>query len=115
MSINREIINFEEIKFISMNGAGNKILIHDSRNQNIEIDEKLIIFLSNKNELIDFDQFVQICKPDSSADAKLLFWNPDGSKAEMCGNAIRCIAKIIIDEKKKKEIHFETINKKVIT
>ena len=32
MSINKEIINFEAIKFISMNGAGNKILIHDSRN-----------------------------------------------------------------------------------
>jgi diaminopimelate epimerase len=97
-----------------MNGAGNKILIHDSRNQNIEIEEKLIIFLSNNNRLIDFDQFVQICRPDGSADAKLLFWNADGSKAEMCGNAVRCIAKIIIEEKKKKEIHFETVNKEVI-
>jgi diaminopimelate epimerase len=58
MSINKEIINFEAIKFISMNGAGNKILIHDSRNQNIEIDEKLIIFLSNNDRLIEFDQFV---------------------------------------------------------
>ena len=114
MSINKEIINFEAIKFISMNGAGNKILIHDSRNKNIEIDEKLIIFLSNNDRLIDFDQFVQICRPDSSADAKLLFWNADGSKAEMCGNAVRCIAKIIIEEKKKKEIYFETVNKEVI-
>ena len=114
MNINKEIINFEAIKFISMNGAGNKILIHDSRNQNIKIDDRLIIFLSNRDELIDFDQFVQICRPDGSADAKLLFWNADGSEAEMCGNAIRCIAKIIIEEKKKKEIHFETVNKKVI-
>ena len=40
--------------------------------------------------------------------------NADGSKAEMCGNAVRCIAKIIIEEKKKKEIHFETVNKEVI-
>ena len=42
-----------------------------------------------------------------------MFWNADGSEAEMCGNGLRCIAKIIIEEKKKKEIIIETINREV--
>ena len=40
MNKDQNIINFKEVKFISMNGAGNKFLIHDSRNQKLSIDKR---------------------------------------------------------------------------
>jgi diaminopimelate epimerase len=113
MNKDQNIINFKEVKFISMNGAGNKLLIHDSRNQKLSITKELLKFLLDKDELISFDQFIQILSPDKNGDVKVLFWNADGSEAEMCGNGIRCIAKIIIEEKNKKEIIIETINREV--
>ena len=89
MNKDQNIINFKEVKFISMNGAGNKLLIHDSRNQKLSITKELLKFLLDKDELISFDQFIQILSPDKNGDVKVLFWNADGSEAEMCGNGIR--------------------------
>lgn len=35
--------------------------------------------------------------PSARADAAMRMWNADGSEAEMCGNAIRCVAKLLVD------------------
>jgi diaminopimelate epimerase len=114
MDTAQDIANETIIKFISMNGAGNKFLIHDSRYKKIDMNKDLILYLYNHKDLISFDQFVQINRPERNGDVKVSFWNSDGTVAEMCGNAVRCIAHLIIKETLKKEIKIETITKEII-
>jgi diaminopimelate epimerase len=114
MDTAQDIANETIIKFISMNGAGNKFLIHDSRYKRIDMNKDLILYLYNHKDLISFDQFVQINRPERNGDVKVSFWNSDGTVAEMCGNAVRCIAHLIIKETLKKEIKIETITKEII-
>jgi diaminopimelate epimerase len=46
---------------------------------------------------VGFDQLVVIAA-DPAADARITFWNPDGSTAGACGNATRCVADVLMRE-----------------
>ena len=100
------------IKLIRMNGAGNTFVIHDSRDNKIKINKNFINYLLDNKKIKKFDQFVEINKSENS-DAKVTFWNIDGSEAEMCGNALRCISSLILNKKDIKECHIETIKRNV--
>tara|TARA_B100000965_G_scaffold128508_1_gene106991 strand:+ start:519 stop:1382 length:864 start_codon:yes stop_codon:yes gene_type:complete len=100
------------IKLIRMNGAGNTFVIHDSKDNNIKINKNFINYLLDSKKIKKFDQFVEIDKSENS-DAKVTFWNIDGSEAEMCGNALRCISSLILNKKDIKECHIETIKRNV--
>ena len=100
------------IKLIRMNGAGNTFVIHDSRDNNIKINKNFINYLLDSKKIKKFDQFVEIDKSENS-DAKVTFWNIDGSEAEMCGNALRCISSLILNKKDIKECHIETVKRNV--
>ena len=100
------------IKLIRMNGAGNTFVIHDSKDNNIKINKNFINYLLDSKKIKKFDQFVEIDKSENS-DAKVTFWNIDGSEAEMCGNALRCISSLILNKKDIKECQIETIKRNV--
>ena len=100
------------IKLIRMNGAGNTFVIHDSKDNNIKINKNFINYLLDSKKIKKFDQFVEIDKSENS-DAKVTFWNIDGSEAEMCGNALRCISSLIFNKKDIKECHIETVKRNV--
>ena len=105
-------VDKSSIKLIRMNGAGNTFVIHDSRDNNIKINKNFINYLLDSKKIKKFDQFVEIDKSENS-DAKVTFWNIDGSEAEMCGNALRCISSLILNKKDIKECHIETIKRNV--
>tara|TARA_B100000676_G_C18065507_1_gene840706 strand:+ start:65 stop:928 length:864 start_codon:yes stop_codon:yes gene_type:complete len=100
------------IKLIRMNGAGNTFVIHDSRENNININKEFISYLLDNKKINKFDQFIEINK-SKNTDAKVTFWNIDGSEAEMCGNALRCISSLILKESNTMECHIETIKRNV--
>ena len=94
-----------------MSGAGNDFIIVDARknssNPNLELTPEQIANFSDRNN-IGCDQFI-IIRDSKSCDCLMEIYNTDGSKSESCGNATRCVASIICEEKSSDEIVIETI------
>lgn len=91
------------MRFTKMHGAGNDYIYIDCFTENVENPEELSKTLSEKHFSVGADGVVLI-KPSPVADCFMDIYNADGSRAKMCGNAIRCVAKYIYDNKVKKPI-----------
>ena len=98
------------MKFTKMQGLGNDYIYIDCTKKEIDNPSNLSIQLSNRNFGIGSDGLVLICSSDI-ADFKMRMFNSDGSEAEMCGNAIRCVGKYVYDKEltNKKELSIETL------
>ncbi len=92
-----------------MHGAGNDYIYVNGLAENIENPSQLAINLSNRNFGIGSDGLVLIL-PSDICDFRMQMFNSDGSEAEMCGNATRCVGKYVYDNKltDRKEITLET-------
>lgn len=84
------------INFTKMHGAGNDYVYINCFKYMAEEPEKLSIMLSDRHKAIGGDGLVLIC-PSDKADAKMRMFNADGSEGNMCGNAVRCVAKFLYD------------------
>lgn len=91
------------MRFTKMHGAGNDYIYIDCFTENVGNPEDLSKTLSEKHFSIGADGIVLI-KPTPIADCFMDIYNADGSRAKMCGNAIRCVAKYIYDNKYQKPI-----------
>ena len=95
--------------FIKMHGLGNDFAIFDGRSQKLQITPEKIRALGNRRTGIGFDQMVIIDPPKSpETDVFLRIYNADGGEVGACGNASRCIGKLLISELKKPEVVLET-------
>ena len=98
------------MKFTKMHGAGNDYIFIDCFDEKIENPAELSRMLSRRHFSIGADGIVLI-KPSVIADCSMNIYNADGSEAQMCGNAIRCVAKYIFDNKKKRDkIKIDTLS-----
>ena len=99
----------KKLSFIKMHGLGNDFVIIDSRKSFFIPENKLIQKIASRKFGIGCDQLILIdnCK-DSIADFKIIIFNSDGSEAETCGNAVRCVGKILLSESAKTNIIIET-------
>ena len=100
-------------KFRKMNGAGNTFLFHDSRNDELIVNKKLIRNLQIYTNDYKFDQFITIERAIRGGNCKINFWNADGTESGMCGNALRCVGDLLLDEIKKDKVIIETIDKNI--
>ncbi len=85
------------MQFTKMHGAGNDYVYVDCFSQpQPEDPAELARQISDRHLGVGGDGLVLIC-PSEVADARMRMFNADGSEAEMCGNAIRCVAKYLYD------------------
>ncbi len=80
------------MRFIKMHGCGNDYIIVDGFEEVVPELEQAARTVSDRHFGIGGDGLVVIL-PADTADLHMRMFNPDGSEAEMCGNAIRCVAK----------------------
>ncbi len=80
------------MKFVKMHGAGNDYVYMDARVSPVEDPSALAPLVSDRHKGIGSDGLVLIL-PSTVADVRMRMFNSDGSEAQMCGNAIRCVGK----------------------
>ena len=85
------------LDFIKMHGLGNDFVIIDSRWRSAVVTPELARALGDRHRGVGFDQLAEI-RAGHDADIELDFWNADGSVAEACGNATRCVAQYLMAE-----------------
>ncbi|MDG7056379.1 MAG: diaminopimelate epimerase [Wolbachia endosymbiont of Meromenopon meropis] len=97
-----------EILKKKMHGTGNNFVIIDSRLTN-NLDW-------NYRQIVDQNLCDQVIVMTSSctADCFMHIYNADGSRAEMCGNAARCVGYLIMSEKGTEYATIELVNKRII-
>ncbi|MBQ0057231.1 MAG: diaminopimelate epimerase [Bacteroidales bacterium] len=98
------------IKFTKMHGCGNDYVYVNCFEQHVAEPERLSQFVSDRHFGIGSDGLVLIM-PSETCDFRMRMFNADGSEAQMCGNASRCVAKYCYDHKltRKKEFTLETL------
>ncbi len=84
------------MKFTKMHGCGNDYVYVNCFTETVTDPEKIVGAISDRHFGIGSDGLVLIC-PSELADCRMRMFNPDGSESEMCGNAIRCVAKYVYD------------------
>lgn len=86
------------VPFTKMHGLGNDYIYFDCLGNPGLVPEpsRVAPRLSDRHTGIGGDGIVLIL-PDAEADVRMRMFNADGSEAEMCGNAIRCVAKFVYD------------------
>ena len=95
------------VPFTKMHGLGNDFVILDERRLPVPLDPAWIARLADRHRGIGFDQLV-VMDEDPELDAHLRFFNADGSESGACGNATRCVARLLHDETGKDRIELRT-------
>lgn len=87
------------MKFTKMQGCGNDYIYVNGFTERVSAEEKpeLVRRLSDRHFGIGGDGVIFV-NPAEEADFEMEMYNADGSRSEMCGNGIRCVAKFVYDK-----------------
>lgn len=99
------------MKFTKMHGCGNDYIYVDGAKEIIPQDKKpdVVKKLSDRHFGIGGDGVIFI-NPSTEADFEMEMYNMDGSRAEMCGNGIRCVAKFVYDKGLTDQTHISIVS-----
>lgn len=84
------------MKFYKMHGTGNDYIYFDCMGGELENPNELAQKLSDRHFSIGGDGIILLCH-SKVAEVKMRMFNADGSEGKMCGNGIRCLAKLAHD------------------
>ena len=95
------------LPFLKMHGLGNDFVIIDARASEFLITAETARAIGHRNFGVGYDQLA-VLTTSSDADVDVAFWNSDGSMAGACGNASRCIGRLIMEESGKGIVSLRT-------
>jgi diaminopimelate epimerase len=97
------------LPFIKMHGLGNDFVVIDARDQGFAPEPETARRIADRHTGVGCDQLI-ILEPARAklADAFMRIVNADGGEVEACGNATRCVADLIMREKKVGHVIIET-------
>src|SRR5205823_2069583 len=99
-----------KIPFLKMHGLGNDFVVLDGRRGAIALDAAGARALADRRTGIGCDQVILLEPPHHPAAQVLMrIRNPDGSEAEACGNATRCVADLLHRETGEDKVRIETV------
>ena len=84
------------MKFTKMHGCGNDYVYVNGFTEKVADKPQAVVALSDRHFGIGSDGVIFI-NPSQQADFEMEMYNADGTRAEMCGNGIRCVGKYVYD------------------
>jgi diaminopimelate epimerase len=97
------------LRFLKMHGVGNDFVVVDARAGALGLTPALIAALADRRTGIGCDQFITLEQPRAGADVFMRIHNADGTEAAACGNATRCVARLLGAETGRDTITVETL------
>lgn len=85
------------MKFTKMHGLGNDFIIVSGEAAQLKNPAEAARRLCRRRFSIGADGLVQL-SPSGAADIAMRLFNADGTEAEMCGNALRCVARYLVEK-----------------
>ncbi len=83
--------------FRKMNGLGNDFVVIDARDRAVAIDAELARRITDRKRGVGCDQLI-VLERSERADVFMRILNNDGSEVDACGNAARCVGRLMLDE-----------------
>ncbi len=91
-------MNYLKLDFLKVSGTGNDfIVVMNLKNEYSHNWSNLARIICGRHLSVGADGLV-VLEKSPKADARMRIFNPDGSEAEMCGNAARCSARVLVKE-----------------
>ena len=97
------------IDFIKMHGLGNDVVVIDGRVRPVALGPAAARAIADRRTGVGCDQIIVVEPPrNGTADASLRILNADGGEVEACGNGTRCVALLLMREKRTDRVAIET-------
>ncbi|MDB5367345.1 MAG: diaminopimelate epimerase [Rhodospirillales bacterium] len=91
-----------------MHGLGNDFVVLDGRREPLSLDSSTIRSLGDRHTGIGFDQLALLEHPRDGGHVRVRFYNQDGGEVATCGNASRCVGRLLLDETGERAVTLET-------
>jgi diaminopimelate epimerase len=92
-----------------MHGLGNDFVVFDARTQGCALDTATARAVADRRFGIGCDQVIVIENGNSEFDAVMKIQNADGGEVESCGNAARCVARLLMEETGRDTVRIDTV------
>src|SRR5258707_7992115 len=103
--------SFLKVPFLKMHGLGNDFVVLDARQAALDLTPQRRRAIADRRLGIGCDQLIVLEPPtDRDADVFMRIYNPDGGEAGACGNATRCVASMLMEERKTDHVTVQTIS-----